>query len=380
MNSNARVKREVYEPSLSFCYKVRSTCTSKGEDVPALFFFGDSMVDVGTNNYIESIALADFPYNGIDFPHSNPTGRFSNGYNIADEIGTFSFVMIGSPPPYYYFVEDQSTSKKNILEGVNFASGGSGILPHTGFQQFIRVIPMVEQVDQFRLVLKNITNILSPKATSDLLSRALFIISVGSNDLDEYYQSNRTTKIPRQDFMKSIKYHFKSQLRNLHEMGARKFGVIGVPPIGCMPLAKARVNLTKPSSGCQKELNGYAREFNAIVRGLLQELRSDLNGMVYSLGDTYNMTIALMKDPPAYGFANVAEACCGLGKLNGEEPCHEILRPNLCKNRDVYLFWDFYHPTERACWLAAKALFEAGQEFVAPISFRQLASANERGL
>jgi hypothetical protein len=35
-----------------------------------------------------SMARADFPHNGIDFPcASRPTGRFSNGLNSADFLG-----------------------------------------------------------------------------------------------------------------------------------------------------------------------------------------------------------------------------------------------------------------------------------------------------
>lgn len=56
--------------------------------VPAIFVFGDGMLDVGNNNYLPSNApQADYPYYGIDFPGSEPTGRFSNGYNMADFIG-----------------------------------------------------------------------------------------------------------------------------------------------------------------------------------------------------------------------------------------------------------------------------------------------------
>lgn len=55
---------------------------------PVMFVFGDSTVDVGTNNFLaESQAKANFLYNGIDYPYSVPTGRFSNGYNCADRIG-----------------------------------------------------------------------------------------------------------------------------------------------------------------------------------------------------------------------------------------------------------------------------------------------------
>lgn len=56
--------------------------------VPAAFILGDSTADVGTNNFVPgSTARADFPFNGIDFPQSRPTGRFSNGLNSADFLG-----------------------------------------------------------------------------------------------------------------------------------------------------------------------------------------------------------------------------------------------------------------------------------------------------
>lgn len=56
--------------------------------VPAVFVFGDSLVDVGNNNHLKiSIAKANFPHNGVDFPGKKATGRFSNGKNAADFLG-----------------------------------------------------------------------------------------------------------------------------------------------------------------------------------------------------------------------------------------------------------------------------------------------------
>ena len=55
---------------------------------PALFVFGDSLIDSGNNNNLASLAKANyFPY-GIDFA-AGPTGRFCNGYTIVDELGTY---------------------------------------------------------------------------------------------------------------------------------------------------------------------------------------------------------------------------------------------------------------------------------------------------
>ncbi|CAN0929478.1 GDSL esterase/lipase At5g55050 [Linum grandiflorum] len=51
------------------------------------------MFDVGTNNYLNmSTARADFPPNGVDFP-AGPTGRVSNGRNMADYIGNKSLLF-----------------------------------------------------------------------------------------------------------------------------------------------------------------------------------------------------------------------------------------------------------------------------------------------
>jgi hypothetical protein len=68
--------------------------SSSSPPPPAMFVFGDGALDVGNNNDLSGGEIGDPPranhlYYGIDFPPAgnNPTGRFSNGYNIADFIG-----------------------------------------------------------------------------------------------------------------------------------------------------------------------------------------------------------------------------------------------------------------------------------------------------
>lgn len=46
--------------------------------VPALFIFGDSLVDVGNNNYLSTLVKANLPPYGRDFVNHHPSGRFSN--------------------------------------------------------------------------------------------------------------------------------------------------------------------------------------------------------------------------------------------------------------------------------------------------------------
>lgn len=58
----------------------------------ANFVFGDSLVDVGNNNYIATLSKANYVPNGIDF--GMPTGRFTNGRTIIDIIGKFYFLHL----------------------------------------------------------------------------------------------------------------------------------------------------------------------------------------------------------------------------------------------------------------------------------------------
>ena len=73
------------------------TITKKGvasQTIGPIFIFGDSTVDVGTNNHIKNCsARADHPYYGIDYPGGVATGRFSNGLNSADGIGMLAVCL-----------------------------------------------------------------------------------------------------------------------------------------------------------------------------------------------------------------------------------------------------------------------------------------------
>lgn len=93
------------------------------------FIFGDSLVDAGNNNYLPTLSRANIRPNGIDFEASggNPTGRYTNGRTIGDIVGE----ELGIPNYAIPFLAPNATGK-NILDGVNYASGGGGIMNATG--------------------------------------------------------------------------------------------------------------------------------------------------------------------------------------------------------------------------------------------------------
>lgn len=64
--------------------------------ISAVKAFGDSVVDQGNNNYINTMTKANFRPYGKDFMDGKPTGWFSNGKTLADVFGTFFYFFLKS--------------------------------------------------------------------------------------------------------------------------------------------------------------------------------------------------------------------------------------------------------------------------------------------
>jgi GDSL-like Lipase/Acylhydrolase len=55
------------------------------QQVPAVFAFGDSLIDNGNNNGLNSFAKSNYYPYGIDF-NQGATGRFCNGKTVVDAL------------------------------------------------------------------------------------------------------------------------------------------------------------------------------------------------------------------------------------------------------------------------------------------------------
>ncbi|KAL8226433.1 hypothetical protein R6Q57_016265 [Mikania cordata] len=229
------------------------------ESVAGMYVFGDSLVYVGNNYMPASFAKANNPHNGIDFPTGKATGRFSNGKNAADFLA--EKVGLPSPSPYLSLVSNSNElsdiSDIDMVTGVSFASGGAGILNGTD-EIFGQSIPLTKQVGYHSIVHDKLVQHMGSDKAQAHLSKSLFIVVIGSNDLLDYFNKNsRASKdYTPEEYVDLMVSTLKGLYQRLYELGAgaRKFVVSGVSMIGCCP-AQRRQNAT---SECNVEANYWS--------------------------------------------------------------------------------------------------------------------------
>ncbi|KAL3616469.1 hypothetical protein CASFOL_039859 [Castilleja foliolosa] len=350
----------------------------------ASFIFGDSLVDAGNNNYLQTLSKANIAPNGIDFKASggSPTGRYTNGRTIGDIVGE----ELGQQ---YYAVPflAPNTTGRAILHGVNYASGGGGIMNATGRIFVQPVVPdsiinlqvnrlsMDIQIDYFSITRKQIDKLLgATKAKEYITKRSMFSITVGSNDFLNNYLlpvisiGARITETPN-TFVDDLINHLRSQLTRLYRLDARKFVVGNVGPIGCIPYQKTINQLSETE--CVSLPNKLALQYNARLKDLLQELNENLHGAMFVHANVYDLVMELITNYAKYGFTSSSKACCGNGgQFAGIVPCGPT--SSMCSDRDKHVFWDPYHPSEAANVIIAKKLLDGETKYISPINLRQL--------
>ncbi|WZZ39206.1 hypothetical protein YC2023_035465 [Brassica napus] len=334
--------------------------------IPGVYVFGDSLVDAGNNNYLPfSVAKGNYPHNGIDFPKKKATGRFCNGKNFADVIA--EKIGLPLPPPYLSLRGLLKWRKREsaAVTGVNFASGGAGIFD--GSSQFPgQAIPLSQQLKHWLSIHKALTRKLGRSKAQIHLSKSLFVMVIGSNDLLNYIRSSQLRrKSSSQQYTQSVVDRFKAQLKTVQETGARRFLILGVAELGCMPSRREKNSTTHE---CNKEANMLASLYNKALIKMLQQLKEELkSSMAYSYFDMFNSVHDIVSNPTHY-------ACCGSGVLNAELPCFPV--SNLCSDRTKFLFWDRYgHPTEAAARTIVSFVLSEDTQYSAPLTLTQLVSS-----
>ncbi|KAL8468332.1 hypothetical protein ACS0TY_031531 [Phlomoides rotata] len=225
------------------------------QQVPCLFFFGDSLVDNGNNNVLKTILKANYRPNGIDYPGGVPTGRFSNGRNLAD----FLAQLLGFSTPIPPFA---TANGSDVLRGVNYASGGGGILDGTGIQ-LGKVLSFNEQLQNHRTTIKHISSLLGNQTATE-------------SHLNECF------------------------------LGSRKIVVYGLTTLGCIPEelirypthGSAYVDSINNGAACVDSINNGVDLYNKKLFSLLNDLNDNLAGARFVF---VNLTDLSSANPSATG-------------------------------------------------------------------------------
>ncbi|KAK8529726.1 hypothetical protein V6N13_102628 [Hibiscus sabdariffa] len=333
--------------------------------LPALYVFGDSFVDAGNNQYLHTPSNANYLPYGIDFG-GVPTGRSTNGRTTVDFIA--QVVGLPFPPP---FMGLSISQRKNITTGFNYASASGGILhiPPALTPIFGNILSLDQQIQLFK---ESITDIKgqfdSHESFDSYMSKSLFFIHMGTNDLGIYWEFGKLHKV----FPKVKKYtcllseELYSRLEAMYHLGARKFVVNNVLPFGHQPVNH---HLIMPEISSVEDMNRRAASFNKHLSKVLKKLNQSLKGSTFVLFDTYKLFENVLAHPAAYGFKNVVDSCCIDKSGNQTRPCLPNSVP--CSDRASRVFFDPFHPSESFNFLWLRRLLK-DNSFSFPCNLLQL--------
>ncbi|XP_030527232.2 GDSL esterase/lipase EXL3-like [Rhodamnia argentea] len=310
------------------------------ETVPAVIVFGDSIVDAGNNNNMLTLVKCDFPPYGEDFQGGISTGRFCDG-KVPSDLMAEQLGIKDTVPAYL----DPNLQNQDLVTGVTFASGGSGYDPLT--PKLVSVISMSDQLGLFKEYIVRLKGFVGEEKANFILAKSLYMVVSGSDDIANNYFTARVRQLQYDvpgytDLMVGLASNF---LQDLYDLGARRIAVFSAPPIGCVP--SQRTLAGGAVRGCAEEHNAAAQSFNTKLSSKIDSLNGKLphSKMVYI--DVYNPLLDLIKFPQKHGFMVADKGCCGTGNIEVAILCNK-LTPSTCTDVSDYVFWDSYHPTEKA--------------------------------
>ncbi|XP_065868544.1 GDSL lipase-like [Euphorbia lathyris] len=321
-----------------------------------IFVFGDSLYDPGNLNNL-NISIDEkanyWPYGETFFNFS--TGRFCDGLINPDFIAMKVNIPLWKP-----YLEPGT---QNFTHGANFAAGGAGVLPQSNAGA---TISLMLQMSFFEEVVSQLKKEVGEEEAQNILMKSIYLSSIGGNDYNYYVTNNPNTTLSEgQEFVQLVIGNLTQVIKEIYEMGGRKFAFQNVGPMGCLPFIRVTYGLSDEE--CLEELMELSRLHNKLLLKAAKELETDLPGFKYSIFDYYSSLYDIIKHPTQYGFQFAATPCCGAGSAHcGIEPYE------LCSNTSEYVYFDNAHPTQALNMLLSNLMWDGDSTFTTPYNFKQL--------
>ncbi|CAH8391857.1 unnamed protein product [Eruca vesicaria subsp. sativa] len=328
------------------------TIVYAGEGVPdvALFAFGDSSYDAGNAAFIgKNTGGPQFtwPYGKS---RDDPNGKFSDGHIVTDFIGDFISIPDGIPPAL--------NPGANLSRGASFAVAGASILGAPAGSMTLN-----QQVNKFRTM--------KSTWTDDYIEKSLFMIYIGMEDYLNFSKTNPSANDPsaQQAFVISVTNKLKNDIGLLYSLGASKFMVQLLAPLGCLPIIRQEHGT---GNDCYQQLNDLAKQHNDKIGPMLNQFAKTSPGFQFTVFDFYNAIIRRTQRNTNYRFFVTNSSCCGVGTHNAYGCGMGNVHSKLCEYQRSYLYFDGRHNTEKAQEEFAHLAYGANTNVVQPMTIREL--------
>ncbi|KAL4600719.1 hypothetical protein ACB092_11G218500 [Castanea dentata] len=296
----------------------------------ALFIFGDSEVDAGNNNYINT--TTDFQAN------YSPYGESFFSISAA-EYAKLTLLLPYLQPGY-----------KRYIDGANFASTGAGVLDET---RKGLVISLNTQLNYFNKVETLLRHELGKKEAKALVAKAVCFFSIGSIDYFVPFTTNPSL----------LQTYSDEEYVNM---------VIG----NLTTVIKVITTLQPGNTGaCIDGLTTIVKLHNKALFEVLPNLEREHKGFKYSIADFYSFLIERINNPSKYGFKEGKIACCGTGPYRGISSCggkRSVKEYELCAKVSDYVFFDSAHFSEKVYQQFAELLWSGTPNITRPYNVKSL--------
>ncbi|KAJ8561322.1 hypothetical protein K7X08_027512 [Anisodus acutangulus] len=133
---------------------------------------------------------------------------------------------------------DPQLQAEDLKTGVSFASGACGYDPQTA--AIASVLPLSTQLNYFHKYVGKLKGLVGEQEANHIVNNNLYLVVTGSNDLANTYFTIgfRQKQYDINSYTDLMVDGAADFIQELYKLGARKIGVFGIPPVGCLPFQR----------------------------------------------------------------------------------------------------------------------------------------------
>lgn len=165
------------------------------------------------------------------------------------------------------------------------------------------MIPFWKELEYFKDYQNKLKAYMGIEKASNIISEALYIISLGTNDfLENYYTlPDRRSQYNIEQYQVFLSGIAEKFVKSIYDLGARKIVMTGLPPMGCLPLERTTNFFGGNGDVCMDEYNKVALDFNVKVNGMVKKMNKELKGIKMVFSNPYYIFLQIVRKPSLYG-------------------------------------------------------------------------------